>query len=161
MNLSPPSPAPRLSIPALVWSGFCLTAGITLLVLTGLDYAKGSKIKRSLNIIQTELSQAVQKHGTALRLLTETIGKQKENDITSNQYIKLGSEIRQINNTHSYQISTWRNLKKDLEEAGEKLQQAMAEIQFAKANLESSGMPQENIELLFRQLCEQAQKNIR
>jgi hypothetical protein len=161
MNYSTPSPIPPFSIPSLIWSGCCLTAGITFLVLSGLDYAKGSRTKRSLNIIQTELSQAVQEHGATLRLLTETIAKQEERAITSNQYIKLGSEIRGINDAYSYQISTWRNLKKDLDETGEKLQQAMAEIQFAKANLESSGMTQENIENLLRQLCEQAEKNLR
>lgn len=161
MNYPPPSPAPRLSIPALVWSGCCAITGITFLILASLDYAKGSRTKRSLNIIQTELSQAVQAHEIALRLLTETTGKQEETTITNNQYIKLGKEMRSINDAHSYHISTWRNLKKDLGEAGEKLQQAMAEIQFAKANLESSGMSRENIEILLRQLCEQAEKNPR
>ncbi len=161
MNYPPPSPAPRLSIPTLVWSGCCLIAGITFLVLSGLDYAKGSRTKRSLDFIQTEFSQTVQAHGSALRLLAEITAKQEETAITSNQYIKLGSEIRSINDAHSYQISTWRNLKKDLDEAEEKLQQAIAEIQFAKANLESSGMSLENIETLLRQLCEQAEKNLR
>ncbi len=160
MNYPPHSPTPRLSIPALVWSGCCAIAGIIFLILASLDYAKGSKTKRSLNIIQTELSQAVQAHEIALRLLTETTGKQEETDIMHNQSIKLGEEVRSIKDSY-YPISTWRNLKKDLDKAGEELQMAMAEIQFAKANLESSGSSREDIEKLLLQLCEQEEKNHR
>lgn len=150
-----------LSFPGLIWCIVCAITGITLLVLAGLDYTKGHKMVRSMNIIQAELPQTIQEHGAAMRPLTEKIEKQEETAITSNQYIKLGSEIRKINDAHSYQISTWRNLKKELDEAGEKLQQAMAEIQFSKANLESTGMSGDNIEILLRQLCEQAEKNLR
>lgn len=142
-----------------MWSGCCAIAGIIFLILASLDYAKGSKTKRSLNIIQTELSQAVQAHEIALRLLTETTGKQEETDIMHNQSIKLDGEVRSIKG--SYPTSTWRNLKKDLDKAGEELQMAMAEIQFAKANLESSGMSREAIEKLLLQLCEQEEKNHR
>ncbi len=42
-ELSPPSPTPRLSIPALVWSGCCAIAGITLIVYTCQHYARWSK----------------------------------------------------------------------------------------------------------------------
>ncbi len=139
MNYPSPFPAPRLSIPALVWSGCCVIAGITFLTLASLDYAKGSKTKRTLDFIQEEFSQTVQEHGSALRLLAEVTEKQGETEIISRQYIKLGNEIREIYNAHTYQISSWRNLKKNLNETGKKLQQAMSEIQFAKANLESSG----------------------
>jgi len=130
------------------------------LVLSGLDYAKGYKTRRTLDSIQTEFSQTVQEHGSTLHLLAEITEKQKETEIISGQYIKLGNEIREIYNAHSYQISSWRNLKKNLNEAGGKLQQAMAEIQFAKANLESSGMSREKVENLLRQLCEQMGKDL-
>lgn len=43
MNYPPPSPMPRLSIPALVWSGCCAIAGITLIVYTCQHYAQWSK----------------------------------------------------------------------------------------------------------------------
>lgn len=161
MNTPPHSPTSRFSIPALMWSTCCLISGITFLVLAGLDYTKCAQTQKSLNNLQSEISQTVQEHDSALTLLTELTEKETENAIARDQHIKLEGENRKIKESLYVQISSFRNLKKDLTEGSHKLQQAMSEIRFAKAKLEASGMSRENIENLLRELCEQTEKKLR
>lgn len=161
MTTPPQSPTPRFSFPALLWCSCCLIAGITFLVLAGLDYTKCTQTQKSLNNLQSEISQTVQEHDSALSLLTELTEKEAENAITRDQHTKLDTENRKIKESLYVQISSFRNLKKDLTEGSHKLQQAMSEIQFAKAKLEASGMSRENVENLLRELCEQTEKKLR
>ena len=147
MNYPPPSPTPRLSIPALVWSGCCAIAGITLIVYTCQHYARWSKARKiRLRHFSLQLEWQEKSIGMAL---------------TEQQMAKLKEETSQIKREIWQDESAWNNLAEQIDRQQTVLLQAQAEMQFAKSALRAAGVSQKDIENRISSLENELQEKSR
>lgn len=161
MNLSPPSPAPRLSIPALVWSGCCAIAGIALIVCTCQHYAKWSKALSGSGELRAQVEHAREIRPRHFSLQLEWQEKSIGMELTEQQMAKLKEETSQIKREIWKEESAWKDLAEQIDRQQTVILQTQAEMQFAKSALRAAGISQKDIENYVSRLEEQLQKNPR
>lgn len=161
MNYSNPSPTPRFSIPALIWSSCCAIAGITLIVFTYQNYTKWTKEIPGSGVICAQLNHTREIHQRHLSILQEWTEKSICMELTEQQMAKLKEETDQIKREIWKEERKWENLSKQLDQQKTVFLQAQAEMQFAKSALRAAGVSQKDIENYISRLEEQLQKNIR
>lgn len=161
MNWLPPSPTPRFSIPALVWSGCCAIAGITLIVFTYQNYTRWGKTIPGSGDICAQLNHAREIRQRHLSLQQEWQEKSICMELTEQQMAKLKEETSQIKREIGKEERAWENLAKQLDQQKTLLMQTQAEMQFAKSALRAAGVSQKDIENYISRLEEQLQKNPR
>lgn len=145
-ELSPPSPTPRLSIPALVWSGCCAIAGITLIVYTCQHYARWSKALPGSGELRAQVEHARKIRLRHFSLQLEWQEKSIGMALTEQQMAKLKEETSQIKREIWQDESAWNNLAEQIDRQQTVLLQAQAEMQFAKSALRAAGVSQKDIE---------------
>ena len=161
MNYPPPSPMPRLSIPALVWSGCCAIAGITLIVYTCQHYAQWSKALPGSGELRAQVEHARKIRLRHFSLQLEWQEKSIGMALTEQQLAKLKEETSQIKREIWEEESAWKNLAEQIDRQQTALLQAQAEMQFAKSALRAAGVRQKDIENRISSLENELQEKSR
>ena len=161
MNYPPPSPTPRLSIPALVWSGCCAIAGITLIVYTCQHYARWSKALPGSGELRAQVEHARKIRLRHFSLQLEWQEKSIGMALTEQQMAKLKEETSQIKREIWEEESAWKNLAEQIDRQQTALLQAQAEMQFAKSALRAAGVRQKDIENRISSLENELQEKSR
>lgn len=137
---------PRLSIPALVWSGCCAIAGITLIVYTCHHYASWSKALPGSGELRAQVEHARKIRLRHFSLQLEWQEKSISMALTEQQIAKLKEETSQIKRKIWKEESAWNDLAEQIDRQQTVLLQAQAEMQFAKSALRAAGVSQKDIE---------------